>query len=153
MSKAILIESGSETPSVLRQSNSRAARGLTSRPTGVVVRGAIYGGSGYSEETLAVVLGLAERGVPVELQPMHMQTDQLGLLPSPVRDQLEVLKMQRIDPATSVLFRPPSKCRTSCGETSVMGAVRIGGGDSAFGECGAVLKGSPIPAPPRLVGS
>jgi len=105
MSDAILIEGGAATPSVLQRGSLPAAKTLARRPTGVFVRGAIYGGSGYSEETLAVVLGLAERGVPVELQAMHMQTDQLGLLPSTVREQLEMLKMQRVDPATSVLFQ------------------------------------------------
>jgi glycosyltransferase involved in cell wall biosynthesis len=81
------------------------ARAPMRRPSGVLVRGAVYGGSGYSEETLAVVLGLAKRGIPVELQPMHMRSDALHLLAPEVREHLEVLKTQRVDPATSVLFQ------------------------------------------------
>lgn len=83
----------------------RSAATTSVRPTGVLVRGAVYGGSGYADETLAVLLGLAEHGIPVELQPMHMQTDVLHLLAPNVRDTLEMLKLQRVDSVRSVLFQ------------------------------------------------
>ena len=88
-----------------RGAGARSAAGRSFRPAGVVVRGAVYGGSGYADETLAVVLGLARRGIPVELQPMYMHTDTMSLLAPEVRDTLEVLKLQRVDPARSVLFQ------------------------------------------------
>jgi glycosyltransferase involved in cell wall biosynthesis len=87
------------------RAKSRHTNAARTRPTGVLVRGAVYGGSGYADETLAVVLGLAQRGIPLELQPMYMHSDVMNLLAPAVREHLEVLKMQRVDPATSVLFQ------------------------------------------------
>jgi glycosyltransferase involved in cell wall biosynthesis len=106
MTPELLVESGpSVSNSKNRRADSHVAKAVLARPSGVQIRGAVYGGSGYADETLAVTLGLARRGIPVELQPMHMQTDSLNLLAPNVRDFLEVLKLQRVDPAKSVLFQ------------------------------------------------
>ncbi|MGA2509757.1 MAG: glycosyltransferase [Candidatus Acidiferrales bacterium] len=48
---------------------------------------------------------MARLGIPVELQPMYMHTDTMDLLAPDVRDTLEVLKLQRVDRARSVLFQ------------------------------------------------
>lgn len=72
---------------------------------GVLAQGLVYGGSGYADETLAVVLGLADRGIHVELKPRHSQTDTRNLLSAEVQQKLEIMKQQRVDPATSVLFQ------------------------------------------------
>ena len=74
-------------------------------PAGVLARCAVYGGSGYSDESLAVVLGLFRRQIPVELRTMYMHSDSMGLLTTEVRDALEVMKLERVDPGRSVLFQ------------------------------------------------
>ena len=106
MSQELLVPSESVASEWKSHPAKRRWAAVTSvRPIGVLVRGAVYGGSGYADETLAVVLGLADHGIPVELQPMHMPMDALNLLPPNVRDTLEMLKLQRVDSARSVIFQ------------------------------------------------
>jgi glycosyltransferase involved in cell wall biosynthesis len=106
MSQELFVESESvASEQTIHRAKVRSTAATSVRPTGVLVRGAVYGGSGYADETLAVVLGLAKRGIPVELQPMYMHTDTMSLLAPDVRDTLEVLKLQRVNPARSVLFQ------------------------------------------------
>ncbi|HKN59922.1 MAG TPA: hypothetical protein VJW93_02005, partial [Candidatus Acidoferrales bacterium] len=106
MSQELFVESESVASEwKIHHAKVRSAATTSARPTGVLVRGAVYGGSGYADETLGVVLGLAAHGIPVELQPMHLQADALNLLAPNVRDTLEMLKLQRVDSARSVLFQ------------------------------------------------
>src|SRR5271155_4010518 len=106
MSQELFVESASVASEwKIHHAKARSAAASSVRPTGVLVRGVVYGGSGYADETLAVVLGLADNGIPVELQPMHMQTDTMNLLAPNVRDSLEMLKLQRVDSARSVIFQ------------------------------------------------
>jgi glycosyltransferase involved in cell wall biosynthesis len=75
------------------------------KPPGVWFSGVVFGGSGYAEETREVVLGLVSNQIPVELHPMGPSSDGLGLLSPAVREALERLKAERVDPARSVLFQ------------------------------------------------
>jgi len=74
-------------------------------PAGVLARCSVYGGSGYADESLAVVLGLFQHDIPVELRPMYLHSDAMNLLSPEVQDTLELLKLRRVDPARSVLFQ------------------------------------------------
>ena len=74
-------------------------------PPGVMARCSVYGGSGYADESLAVVLGLFQHDIPVELRPMYMHSDTMNLLSPDVQNTLELLKLRRVDPARSILFQ------------------------------------------------
>jgi glycosyltransferase involved in cell wall biosynthesis len=80
-----------------------AAAPKTRRP-GVLVRGIVYGGSGYADETLATVLRLAQH-LPVELQPIYEQTDRMNLLSPSTRDRLELLRQPRVNLSQSVALQ------------------------------------------------
>jgi glycosyltransferase involved in cell wall biosynthesis len=92
-------------------------------PPGIHFFAPVYGGSGYAEEALEVVLGLACNGLPVHLQPMYFQSDTRGLLAPPVRDALECLKRRPIDPARSIVFELLSACDFNF---DVNGRYRVG---------------------------
>jgi glycosyltransferase involved in cell wall biosynthesis len=74
-------------------------------PAGVWLRGLVYGGSGYADETLPVVLGLAEHNIPIELHPVQFLSDTRNLLSPSVCDAVERLKLQRVDPGQSVFLQ------------------------------------------------
>jgi glycosyltransferase involved in cell wall biosynthesis len=71
----------------------------------VWVRGVIYGGSGYAQENLLTVMGLASRGIPVRIDPLQIQHDTQNLLSTETRTALEYLKLQPLDLARSVIFQ------------------------------------------------
>jgi glycosyltransferase involved in cell wall biosynthesis len=96
--------SGAAGPQEKRPLSGSALAAITRRP-GVVVRGPVYGGSGYADETLGLVLGLARHGVPVELQPLYILSDVMNLLSPTVRDILEMLKLRQVNPARGVLYQ------------------------------------------------
>ena len=72
---------------------------------GVLFHSLVYGGSGYADEGLAVILGLAERGLPVQLEPIGFHNDTRNLLAPKVRKILERLKETRVDLARSVYYQ------------------------------------------------
>jgi len=72
--------------------------------TGVYFNGPVYGGSGYADENLHVVLGLAGRGIPVQLEPRGLQSDAGKLLSPEIQAQLTALEKARIDRERSVFF-------------------------------------------------
>ncbi|MCH8268975.1 MAG: glycosyltransferase [Acidobacteria bacterium] len=73
--------------------------------SGISFHAAVYGGRGYSDESLAVVLGLAERQLPVQLYPLVFQRDTHNLLSREVQDTLERLKQQSINLSRSVYYQ------------------------------------------------
>ena len=48
---------------------------------GVILRGVIYGGSGYAQENLPIVLALSRHGLTVQIEPQMQQHDAQNLLP------------------------------------------------------------------------
>src|ERR1700674_947260 len=74
------------------------------RPTGVFFHGPVYGGSGYADENLHVVLGLAGHGIPVQLEPRGARSDTAKLLSPHVQAQLDALAKVRVDPQQSVFL-------------------------------------------------
>jgi glycosyltransferase involved in cell wall biosynthesis len=73
-------------------------------PAGVFFHAPVYGGSGYADENLHVVLGLAEHGIPVQLSPRGARSDTGQLLSPQVQSQLEALAKTQVDPEQSIFF-------------------------------------------------
>jgi len=71
---------------------------------GIFFHGPVYGGSGYADENLHVVLGLARHGIPVQLDPRGARSDLGSLLSPPIRAELEELTKAKVDLQHSVLF-------------------------------------------------
>ncbi len=71
---------------------------------GIFFHGPVYGGSGYADENLHVVLGLARHGIPVQLDPRGARSDLGNLLSPPIRAELEELTKAKVDLQHSVLF-------------------------------------------------
>jgi glycosyltransferase involved in cell wall biosynthesis len=74
-------------------------------PPGVLFRGMVYDGSGYADETRGIVFGLHRAGLPLQLEPLGLQHDASDLLTIEEREELEVLKHQRVDFARGVLLQ------------------------------------------------
>lgn len=72
---------------------------------GVSFRGVLYGGSGYAQENLMVVMSLAGAGIPVGVEPLTQQYDAENLLVQESRIALEFAKLQPIDLSGSVFFQ------------------------------------------------
>lgn len=72
---------------------------------GVSFRGVVYGGSGYAQENLMVLMALSGSGIPVGIEPMLQQHDAEGLLPQETRTALEFAKLQPIDLSRGVYFQ------------------------------------------------
>jgi glycosyltransferase involved in cell wall biosynthesis len=92
-------------------------------PAGVLFRAPAPGriASGDAGEALAVVLGLAERGLPVQLAPFG--PSEANCFPPAIRNNLEKFKQQRVDPQRSVVcqFLPANDL-----SLDVYGRSRIG---------------------------
>jgi len=73
-------------------------------PVGVYFHAPVYGGSGYADENLHVVLGLARHGIPVQLEPRGERSDRGKLLSPQVQLQLDALAKEQVDPEQSVFF-------------------------------------------------
>ena len=73
--------------------------------SGVSFHASVYGGSGYSDECLAVVLGLAEHQLAVQLHPLVFQSDTRNLLSREVQNTLEELKRQPVNLARSIYYQ------------------------------------------------
>ena len=65
--------------------------------SGVSFRGVVYGGSGYAQENLMVVMALAKAGIAVGIEPQMQQSDIENLLPQETRSALEFFKLQPVD--------------------------------------------------------
>jgi glycosyltransferase involved in cell wall biosynthesis len=74
----------------------------------VVFHGPVYGGSGYADENLHVVLALAGQGIALQLEPRGAQSDAGNLLSPAIQAQLDGLKKARVHPARSVFFMSAS---------------------------------------------
>lgn len=74
------------------------------RPAGIFFHGPVYGGSGYADENLHVVLGLAGRGIPLQLEPRGARSDTGKLLSRQVQAQLDALAAARVDTRRGVFF-------------------------------------------------
>ena len=73
--------------------------------TGVSFRGVVYGGSGYAQENLMIVMALAKAGIPVRLEPTLHQFDAENLLPQGTRTALEFTKLQSVDLSRGVYLQ------------------------------------------------
>ncbi len=71
---------------------------------GIYFNGPVYGGSGYADENLHVVLGLAKYGIPVQLEPRGAKSDAGKLLSIEVQEQLAALEKARVDASKGVFF-------------------------------------------------
>jgi glycosyltransferase involved in cell wall biosynthesis len=71
---------------------------------GIFFHAPVYGGSGYADENLHVVLGLAGHGIPVQLDPRGARKDTGKLLSPEVQSQLDQLTNGHVDPQRSVFF-------------------------------------------------
>src|SRR5271163_2401056 len=74
-------------------------------PAGVIIRGSVYDGSGYADETRGIVFGLHRAGFPVQVEPMGLQHDLQNILTVEERDTLEVLKHRKLELARGVHFQ------------------------------------------------
>jgi glycosyltransferase involved in cell wall biosynthesis len=74
------------------------------RQRGVFFHGPVYGGSGYADENLHVVLGLAGHGIPVQLEPRGARSDTGKLLSPEIQAQLAALVEARVNLQKSVFF-------------------------------------------------
>ncbi len=72
---------------------------------GIVFFGPVYGGSGYAEDNLDLVLELDRRGIPVQLMPYGASSDTAGLLDPDVRARLEALVACRLNLCESLLVQ------------------------------------------------
>lgn len=72
---------------------------------GVLLRGVIYGGSGYAQENLPIVLALSRHGIAVRIDPVMQQHDTQNLLPPETRVALEFMKLQPVDLSRGVFFQ------------------------------------------------
>jgi len=70
-----------------------------------VVRGVVYGGSGYADDTRGIIFGLQSAGVAVQVEPVEFQFDVQELLTIDEREALEVAKHTRVDIAKSILLQ------------------------------------------------
>ncbi len=76
---------------------------------GVVVRAAVYGGSGYADGNLDVLAGLEPCRLPMQLIALGEQQDRAGLRAPARRRALEKLQQRRLNLAESVFYQscPP----------------------------------------------
>src|SRR5580704_5960620 len=93
------------------------------RAAGVYVRGVVYGGSGYADDTRGIVFGLARAGIRVHVDAVEFQSDVHNILTEDERETPERLKRQEVDLAQSVLFQNFPACDFNC---SVYGRHRVG---------------------------
>jgi len=72
---------------------------------GVSFRGVIYGGSGYAQENLMVVMALRAAGIPVRIDPTQHPCDVDSLMTDEERTALEFAKLQPIDLSQGVYLQ------------------------------------------------
>jgi glycosyltransferase involved in cell wall biosynthesis len=71
---------------------------------GVFFHGPVFGGTGYADENLHVVLSLASYDIPVQLEPRGQTSDEGNLLSAATQARLEALTKARVDSKRSVYF-------------------------------------------------
>ena len=74
-------------------------------PAGVVFRAVVYGGTGYANEGWNEAVGLEHNQIPLVLVPIGPQEDSHKVLPAPVRNLLDGLKIRKLDITRSVLYQ------------------------------------------------
>jgi hypothetical protein len=72
---------------------------------GVLVRGFVYGGSGYADHRRGGVWALRKPEFPVQLESVGAQRDIDPMLSREVREGLEVLKQNRVNLGRGELFQ------------------------------------------------
>lgn len=92
-------------------------------PEGVHYRAIAYGGSGYADGNLGVLLGLREHGIPVRFEPVGPQEDERRLMTDDVRLALGRMEDERLDPINSIYFQ---SCPAQDMKRTPSGRVRIG---------------------------
>lgn len=75
------------------------------KPGGIYVRGVVFGGSGYADDTRGIVLGLAQSGIPTQVEPIQYATNIHNIVADEERKELERLIRERVDLPKSVLFQ------------------------------------------------
>lgn len=90
---------------------------------GLLFRSAIYGGSGYADGSLAVLSGLLQEGIPVQLMPLGEQSDKKKLMQPEFRAGLEALQKSRIDLSRGVYYQC---CPAVDFDTTMEAKVRVG---------------------------
>ncbi len=90
---------------------------------GIVYRAPIYGGSGYADECLGVLLGLHEAGLPVQTLPLGDQEDSRKLLPAESRAVLDRMKNNRVDLSRSIFCQAGT---ADCFDIQMRGRLQIG---------------------------
>lgn len=87
----------------------RQERAAPAAAAGLVVRAAVYGGSGYADGNLDVLAGLEPYRLPMQLVALGAQQDHEGLLAPARRRALEKLQQRRLNLAASVFYQscPP----------------------------------------------
>lgn len=85
---------------------SGASPGRSRRPPpGILIRAAVYDGSGYADEARGIALGLHRAGIPTQLEPLDLPFASQNLLSIEEREAMEVLKHRQIDLARGVLLQ------------------------------------------------
>ena len=90
---------------------------------GVVFRAPIFGGSGYADTSVGVLLALDAAGIPVQTMPLGEQEDSKKLLPHDVRRKLEAMRHNRLDLSRSVFFQ---SCPGGDLDLTMRGRAQIG---------------------------
>lgn len=78
----------SETPGTLAP----AANAVDDLRAGMVFEGIVYGGSGYADESVAVLMGLRRRGNRIRLEAANQDSDNESILPPYVNSALDEMK-------------------------------------------------------------
>jgi glycosyltransferase involved in cell wall biosynthesis len=89
----------------------------------IVFRAAVYGGSGYADGNLDVLVGLQQAGLPLQLAPIGQLSDEQELLPPGRRRELARMQRRRYDLRRSLLYQC---CPAPDFDTGVEARVRVG---------------------------
>lgn len=93
------------------------------RKAGVIFRAPIFGGSGYDDISVGVLLALDAAGIAVQTLPLGLQEDSRKLLPLSARRSLEAMRHNRLDLAHSVYFQ---SCLGGDFDVTMRGRFQVG---------------------------
>src|ERR1700726_686019 len=74
-------------------------------PAGIVFQANLQDGTENAVENWHLALGLAQNQIPLRLVPLDPIEEAQPLLPESVREGLKHLALQRVDPASSVIYQ------------------------------------------------
>ena len=78
---------------------------MSASHTGLIYRGPIYGGSGYADVSVGVLMALHDAGIPVQTIPMGDPEDHRKLLTHDTRAILEEMNRNRLDLSRSIFYQ------------------------------------------------